>query len=286
MVNKKNHIDFVGVGAEKTGSSWLFKCLLEHPQICGPEKKETIFFDTTKIIGRAERKKSDYENFGIDYYSKYFKNCSSESVKGEFTTTYLHDKKVAGILKKHFPDLKIIILLRNPVEKCFAQYIGLGNPGLFNSFEEAITKEPEFIRRSFYTEYVREYIEKFPRQNILIGIYDDLKKSPEKFIAKVYTFLGVNNEFVPENLHRKVDSEKIKIVTDVRNKFISSNKVFNKIYIFSKILKINKIIKKIFLYTTKEPKIKEKTQVYLKSLFKQDVENLEQLIGIKLDSWK
>lgn len=278
-------VDFIGVGAEKTASSWLFKCLAEHPQICGAVGKETIFFDTTKILGRPDRQKSDYEKYGMEFYKKYFNHCPPGSVKGEFTTTYLHDKAAARRIYENFPKVKIIIILRNPIERSFAQYVAIQDADVFKNFEEALQREPEFIRRSFYTEYVQEYLKYFPKENIFIAIYENIALNPLNFVQEIYNFLGVKRDFVPASVNKKIDTEELKILTGLVNK-MNRNPLLRVLRGAARFVGMNKLLVKIGSLCVKKPVMKIETRDYLGEVFKKDIENLEKLIDRDLSRWK
>lgn len=283
--NKDFKIDFIGVGAEKTGSSWLFRCLSEHPQICGAKGKETTFFDTTKILGRLPREKSLYEKRGIEAYEHFFDHCPTNIIKGEFTTTYLHDKSVAKKIHDNFPEAKILINLRNPVDKAFAMYIGARDSHQYRTFEEALEKEPEFIRRSMYAEYVEEYLKFFPREQVYISFFDDLETNPLLFIQKIYKFLGVDSSFIPPSLRNQVDSEKMKTLTFVRNDLFKLT-LMKKMAGLIRFLRLNGMLKKLMLLAIPTPVINPETRKILKHKFLKDIDKLEKITGRDLSSWK
>src|SRR3989344_5640213 len=99
-------VDFIGVGAPKCGTTWIAECLAEHPDVCFSWNKEPHFFNRDR----------EYEK-SLDYYRTYFKNCENKKLRGEYTVNYLYFDSAADRIKKHFPGTKIIIALRNPIER-------------------------------------------------------------------------------------------------------------------------------------------------------------------------
>ena len=189
-------MDFIGVGAQKSGTSWIYACLYEHPQICAPIK-EIHFFSRKK-----------YEK-GIDWYLDKFSTCSANTLKGEFSTSYLYDKRSPVKIYKHFPNVKIIMVLRDPTKRAFSQYrntIKAGETPKSSSFEEIIDKDPSIIEQGMYYEQVKRYIDMFGKDRVLVLIYEDSKKDPAKFIKSIYTFLNINENFVPSMLHRSINT--------------------------------------------------------------------------------
>lgn len=279
--------DFIGVGGEKTASTWIYKCLLEHPQICGPQKKELAFFDTTKVIGWPAREKSEYEREGIEKYATYFSHCESGKIRGEFTVTYLHDKKVAKILSELFPKTKILISLRNPIDRTYSQYQGLREKdrAVYGSFEEALKQEPEFIRRSQYSEYIAEYYKYFPREQILIVLFDEIQTDPEKALEKIYTFLGVNATFRTASANQKERSAEQKKLQQFRDT-VHSSTVGRFLLTLGKSLNVNRFLKNVFLKFAKKDRMRPETRAKLCDTIAHDITELEKMLNTDLSNWK
>ena len=106
-----NFPDFIGIGAQKSGTSWLFKNLRKHPQLYFPETKEIHFFDW-------------YFYKGLNWYCKHFKDADISQYKGEITPCYsiLSEEKIKFIHQIN-PKLKIILLLRNPIERAWSHAV-------------------------------------------------------------------------------------------------------------------------------------------------------------------
>lgn len=184
-------INFIGVGAQRSGTSWTYACLYEHPEICIPIK-EIHFFSRPR-----------YEN-GIGWYEDNFKGCKAGSVCGEFSTSYLYSDVTAERIHKHYPDTKIIAILRNPITRALSQYgnaIKGGEIPESMPFTEYYTTEKSVLEQGLYAKQLAPYYKYFDSTQMLMLIYEDSKKDPEAFIKKIYTFLGVDTNFVPSMLH-------------------------------------------------------------------------------------
>ena len=278
-------VDFIGVGGEKTASSWIFQCLDEHPQICGARPKETLFFDTTKLIGEPLRSRSAYEEKGLSFYGNYFSHCPPNLIKGEFTTTYLHDKRVAKFIHETFPNAKILISLRDPIDRVYSQYLAVRHLNLFRNFEDALRCEPEFIRRSFYAEYVGEYFKFFPSEKILIVFYEDILDDAIKFIQNIYQFLEVDSQFVPPGIQVKKRSAEEKFLAKLHSNMMTS--ACGRMAIrLGRSTKINSVLKRGVMSLFRKPAMNQETKNYLKGMFKEDMENLESLLGRDCTFWK
>ncbi|MHA1284637.1 MAG: sulfotransferase family protein [Promethearchaeota archaeon] len=303
MASSGFKIDFILIGTAKAATSWIYEFLREHPEICVSSQKELYFFDR------------DY-NFrkGINYYKKFFKNCSNEKIIGEFTPSYI-DSRLAPIrIYKFFPDIKIIANLRNPIERIFSDYkfnvqMKL-KYGIYKSFDEAVRYDKELIELGFYYKKLIRYFKIFPKKNILILFFDDLIKNPFNFVKEIYKFLKLKDiEFIPESLSKKsnptgfnIVRERIPLISSImfrmrtiiiknypnKRKFIE--KVLNKTNlgeIIFKFLEYNRII-----ISEKNPEIdkfssiKTETKNYLKKIYLNDIKNLERLLNVNLSHWK
>ena len=295
--DKENNfkIGFIGVGSPKCATSWTYKCLAEHPEICMGEPKEIHFFHPNDKSGKYNWK---YEK-GLDFYKSHFSNCKPNQIIGEFGPLYFNDPDTPHLIKKHFPDVKIIINLRNPVDKIFSHYnhsITKNDTDL--TFEEAI-KNPEWIELfTKFHPHLKRFFDNFPRENILINIYEDIEKDPVKFIQRIYKFIGADENYVPKLAHTHINAAVARY--SKKNKKIKRNifkvyKFFKRLPILNKIiLKLknkgtsDKIIGKIDEATirkSEKPKMKPETREKLKKITAPEVEKVEKLLGYRIESW-
>jgi len=287
-------IDFIGIGAAKSGTSWIAQCLREHPEVNFSIKKELSFFNKQKGIYSTDIE-WHYPK-GIEWYRKHFKN-NPEKITGEFTTDYIYDKNSPILIRQNFPNVKIIVCLRNPVEMVYSEYWWY--KGIFKlenaaNFEEALKSQPQYVDRAKYYCQLRRYFDNFDKDNIHIIIYDDIKHKPEEVIKNLYSFLGVDANFIPESLCKKVNSSR-------KARYEALTKVFSIVTIMQK-YKLDFVFipfKKIGLYQQmltlyiklnsknfKYPEMDCGTRKYLKEVFREDINKTEQLINIFLDIWK
>ncbi len=286
MQNKDFKVDFIGIGVMKAASSWIFKCLMEHPEICGSSKKELHFFD------RPDNYKKE-----IDYYKSFFNNCSHNKVKGEYTPSYIFFKEVPKLIYKHFPEVKLILCLRNPIERAYSHYLhalSKSEKWSFKTFEEALGQRPEFLERGFYYQQLKKYFNLFPKENILVLIYEDIAKDPLRFVQNIYNFLEVNPNFVPQVAFQKSNTSILrfgpgfKLVKKVYPRLTQSPLGKFTISIL-KTLKIKKYIQHFDLSYTKIRKPKPMTTITRKKLqkiYQKDIKKLEKLINKDLSFWK
>ena len=185
--------NFLIVGAQKSGTTSLHIYLKEHPEVFMPEKlKEPKFFVSPifkKITSNQPlyTKVMNHSIFKWKDYLKLFEKIQKEKAIGESTTAYLYYYKVAiELIKEYLGDIKIIISLRNPIDRAFSAYLHLRRENFENiSFEEALKKENTrkglnwiplyyFTSIGFYYHQVKAYLDNFDRVKIVL--FDDLKK--------------------------------------------------------------------------------------------------------------
>ena len=197
-------IDFLGIGAQKSGTSWVYACLYEHPEICAPIK-ELHFFSRP----RFEK--------GKEWYERHFKKCAAGKKVGEFSTSYLFSKEAPQRIFDLYPDIKLIAILRNPVTRAVSQYKNAIKAGEINeekTFAAYMAQEPSVCAQGMYFQQLEHYTSLFAREQILLLVYEDSKKDPKAFMQKIYRFLGVDDTFVPSMLYSEINVARTpKVVT-------------------------------------------------------------------------
>ncbi len=288
-MDKNFNIDFIGVGFSRCGTTWIAKCLQEHPEICTPEWKETHFFDF------------DYNyNKGLDFYKSFFKDCEGK-VTGEYCPEYIYEEKALQRIKKHFPNAKIIVSVRNPTDRAFSHFLyGKRKNKYANEFSELFKTDPrEVIDRSKYAEYITTAYKYFAPKNVLIVVHDDYKNNPKEFIQNMYKFLEVDGEFIPPSLLIEMNKSK-----DLRYKFnwfeqLFTDRMRKKKRLFWRIIigvlkffKISSLL--IFLRgenkntnsSNEDEFISNNDRNRLRKIYKNDIESLEKILKRDLSVWK
>ena len=175
--------DFIGVGVQKAGTSWLAACLNEHPQVRIPIK-ETGFF-------------TDWYEVGVERYGeKLGEGTMSWQVVGEFSTKYFHVPGTAERIWMSFPFAKILVVLRNPVDRFESVWKHQRMRGRVVDFEQA-------FEWSKYADRLEEWLKWFPEMKVVL--YESLVGRPEYWIRELYRWLGVETEFRPGILRVRVN---------------------------------------------------------------------------------
>ena len=284
-------IDFLGIGAEKAISTWVADCLKEHPQICLSEPKEIHFFNE-KTAYIWHRKNSQFDK-GLGWYRKAFAHCKVGQLKGEFSTFYLWDEIVPGRVHKLFPNVKIIVTLRDPVQRAFSQYkmyryyFKKEN----RHFELVIENEPEYIEKGMYMRQLNNWLKYYRSDQIHVIIADDAQENPAQVIKELYTFLGVDPNFTPGNWNTRLNTAKqtrFPFVSELMGFFtrflVASN--LSKTVGWLKSLGLKNWAEKLNTKKIEPSKIDEKSTKFLYGAFKSDIEELETFLNRKLTNWK
>ncbi|MFT6898530.1 MAG: hypothetical protein ACJA13_002951 [Paraglaciecola sp.] len=266
---------FVGIGAQRSGTSWLYECLNEHPDVFMPQK-EVHYFD----------KLSKTKN--IDWYSNLFKNSDENKITGEITPDYMFHQYTIAELHKHFPDTKIIIILRNPLERSYSAYNLFKSHGRFQNinFNEALKAEPFLLEQSLYFEQIKNVYKYFPKEQVLIKFYDDIASQPLKFYQSVCDFLGLNSSFTPVSLKKIKNSSAMSSVQNKLNLPVFQKRIEQSVFKRPfKVLKTTKMAnwlkRKLILKDNKNIIVDEVIQEKLA----QDIKMLESLLKIQLNHW-
>ena len=290
-------IDFIGIGAPKSGSTWLGKVLTEHPQILfssQKSRKELHFFNSQDIWGDDGPGRFNNYDKGIDWYLDQFPPAQKNHIRGEFTISYMSDPTVHKRIKSYFPNVKIIATLRNPVDMVYSLFRYFENGAILNipdTFETTI-KSGIFLDKGFYFKHLSNFFESFPKKNIHIILHDDINKDPTKVVKDLYRFLNVDANFIPPSLNIRVNE-----AFTVRSKLLKRiGRIFFKYLILLRLRFLSKKIiesrkaQNIYAFINKKPAkyppIKQEMRSKLYNLYSSDIEQLEKLIGRDLSIWK
>ena len=196
--------NFFLVGTQKAGTWSLYAYLAQHPQVFMSPVKEPGHF--------APEQCREPFIFHWDEYVRLFDGVSDEIAIGEATATYLWSETAPHNISARFPQARIIIILRDPADRAYSQYLYMLSAGrTCRSFRQQIDiglkPEPQefsvlwpFLELGFYHDQVERYLRVFPRAQIHIAYYEDLQERPASLMQELFSFLGVDPEFVP-NVH-------------------------------------------------------------------------------------
>jgi hypothetical protein len=271
--------DFVGVGAHRSGTTWIYEMLKSHPQVCMSPEKELNFFNQS------------YQK-GVQWYESFFSKCNKNLTVGEFSPAYLADNRVPERMKALIPEVKLIISVRNPINQIYSRYCYMVSRQLYDkSFDCALKDGSYLIEQAYYYQHINRFLNFFERSQILILIYEDLERNPLSFLNQIYTFLGINNSYVPPNYIKRVHSTRMPRNRYLEASVVAIRKGLKGLQLFFLIEQIKKrrIAEKIRALNTKRTTtfsdMDPTTRLRLNAIFKDENKMLSDFLGRDLSYW-
>jgi hypothetical protein len=171
--------NFLYVGPDKAGSSWLHEMLIKHPDVYLTPDKDLYFFDR-------------YYDRGTEWYAAKFRDARGEKVVGEICQDYLFHPEAAARIKATLGPVKVMVSLRDPVERAWSSYLYMRKHGIGpDTFAEALRTRPELLEHGRYATGLDRFLEQVPRELVHVALFDDLAADPQLFLNGVTDFLGV-----------------------------------------------------------------------------------------------
>jgi hypothetical protein len=270
----RNVPDYLYIGTSKAGSTWLFRTLKWHPQIYAYPGKNLGFFSTR------------FEN-GWDWYLSNFKPEPQHKAVGEISHSYLASDKAPARIKDLLPDVKMIVTLRDPVERTFSDYLDrVKNGGMTGTFEEELARDPGLVNRSRYGTQLSRYLELFDRDQIHISVFDDLAANPNAFASGIFEFLGVDVLPLPAKIENKVlpaGTPRNRTVAGGAKALSTLARRLGLNWLRGKV-KTSRAVRNILYrpYGDDKPTIKPETAAQLRETFRSELELLDKVAGTNL----
>jgi len=206
IMGLNNKVDFVVAGAQKSGTNALNDLLKLHPQLCFTKKKkrnELHFFDDDRLF-------TGWINSNHKYHM-HFSPRQSHQLIGDVTPAYMYHPNAAERMSKYNPKLKIIVILRNPIERAFSHWnMQTKRKRESRPFLEAIkcelvtphktfphrskrfSFENRYLARGLYTEQIMRLHFFFPKKQVYILKNEDLRLNPDKTLEDIFDFLSID----------------------------------------------------------------------------------------------
>jgi hypothetical protein len=297
-----NSIDFICVGAQKSGTTTLHHILQQHPSIFLPDCKECHFFDT-----------GDYHNGIHWYYQTYFAKATESHLNGEITPSYMVMPEVAGRLAETVDNnLKLLFLLRDPVDRAVSHFID--NPGETRSFRDAInqdlteferkgylpaTKDTNYPRgnyivRGFYAQQIKRFLKYFSIQNMHFVQFSAFVNNTGKELEKILDFLELENIDLNTDVHKNASQPRRRsiflrsLLYGAPSNFVDSLLNNNRIRQFA--LQTRKNILELYESFLPVPRdyseIPNDVQERLREYYRESMDSLEAITGSSFEDWK
>ena len=207
--------NFLVIGAAKSGTTSLYRYLEQHPEVYVNAKEPSFFALEGQDVSYAGP--GDQEGFitravvELDKYEAIFDGIEDEHAFGEASVLYLYSPIAPQKIKKYVPNVKLIAILRNPVDRAYSSYMHLRRDGRepIADFMQALHEEEERVaanwehqwhyqRLGCYYTQLKRYYDLFAEEQLLILSYDQFLQEPITIMQEIFTFLGVDSSFEPD----------------------------------------------------------------------------------------
>ena len=288
-----NRPGFLCVGPGKTGTTWLWSQLAQHPEIFLPKKKEINYFNAESpenpVVGNPNALRS------IDWYLQYFKSARPTQLCGEFSPSYFWSLGAAERIRAFDGGMRILAMLRDPVERSYSHYLYRRQMGSSKtkSFETEIKSCPFILDRSRYFDHLCRYFDRFPRDRVMVLFFDDMVRNPSELIRDVERFLGVSG-LIPDKLGREINASGDARFPVVNRAIAFSRRIFLRyspdlVMDWGRRLSLDYFVDRIRsgnVVRATKPRLNVELERELRRWFRSDIESLESLLQRDLSSWK
>jgi hypothetical protein len=269
---------FLIVSAPKSGTTALAAYLAEHPQVFVSAEKELHFFD------------DKYER-GLDWYRSNFAGAGDAKAVGEATPTYYMEARTLERMAEVVPNARLVALLRNPIEAAWSNYWMQRSLGFERrSFEDALRDEREdrryehrsvrYVAAGRYAERLQRMCERYPREALLVKLFEDLRDAPEATFAEVCRHVGVDDTYSVPSLGAVVNPS-TKLRSERLRHLMLKYRAWKRLP-FGLAMAIDRLNR----YEAKYPKMDARTRTALADLYRAPNEELGRWLGRDLSGWR
>lgn len=173
--------NFLFLGPDKSGSTWIYHLLDRHP-------------DAFMVPGKGLYYFSSHFDRGAEWYLSFFQDAGKLRVRGEVSHNYLSCAAAPARIHAFSPKMRLMVCLREPADRAFSAYLHALKNGRYaepTSFEEALETDPTLRDHGRYATHLREFDRLFPRDQLLVTLFDDLKSNPQSFADQICDFLDL-----------------------------------------------------------------------------------------------
>ena len=312
---------FIIIGAAKSGTSALHSYLQQHPQVYMSRAKETNFFawlDTDEPafdviprnaqMDRREESRIRYnksKDRSVKSWAEYedlFAAVHNEVAVGESSPFYLYNPECAGRIRKHLPNARLIAVLRNPIDRAYSHLLHYRRDGIekHETMDAALADEDisvedvwwgmrHYVRAGFYSKQVQRYYDQFPEDQLLVLLYDDLKKDTAGTIRQIFGHIGVDTTFQPETSarHNVSGIPKNRYLHELLSRPNQLKQVLKKVLPDGLRTAIagSEFVSRLRMSNLKRDSLPQETRVRLKEVYVDDILELQDILHRDLSVW-
>ncbi|MDZ7627739.1 MAG: sulfotransferase [Parvularculaceae bacterium] len=266
---------FIIIGAVKGATTWSARALSRNRAVFIPGPEPHYF-------------SSDYSK-GLDWYLSLFADAPPGAVIGEKSADYLAHPEAAERMVSLVPDARLIVQLRNPVERAYSDYCMLyrrgtvrARPAAYFAPDRVDGASERFLTGGLYADHLQRYLDHFVREQILILLVDEITSSPTPVFNRILNHIGLPATTADVSTERENDSAAPLLPLGVRS-------VLKPLKNAVKPLRGNPVFEAVrgaFAREVKYPPLDDEAREYLQTFYRADIRALESLIGRDLGHWK
>ncbi len=268
---------FLGVGPPRTGTTWLHETLVGRVNL--PQaNKEIHFFDRCY-------------DFGLEWYAGNF-DQSSHLITGEICPTYFASAEARDRIALLSPRPKIICTFRDPVVRVFSLYkIKRAYGDITLDFRDALTQDPELMESSRYAHHLAEWRRIFGPNNVMAAFYEDFAADQQSYLDRILDFIEVPRFALEERHEDKVHSSegtvypRSLLITQLGSNvagWLKARHLGNLV----ESIKHSSLMSLFVGGNDRIPPLPKEQASELRSIFRTEIEALEQLVNRDLSAWK
>lgn len=283
-------LDVIGIGSPRCGTTWLAECLAAHPELDFCKYKEPNHFLRREFVKELYDARS---SMLFIHSGEEFRRCFENNgrQRGEFSVFYIYDEASLRAIKDHNPDVRLVLALRDPVDAAYSNYSY--NTGarqrrddLASSFLCALGRDREHRFLYSYSERVSRLYRLFPRENVHIVLFDDIDAKPAQTLRDLYSFIGIDPGFEAPGAHEAVHPAK-----RVRSMLLANVAKPGSVLLARAGLKKPLVLAyrwydRLNKSPLQRPPLSFAQRSEAAQVFAADIVDLEQITGLRLDTWK
>lgn len=296
MIKNSTKPNVILIGAQKCGTTSLFDWISQHPDVHGHKgMKDYNFFAKDEL----------YNGLGVKWFEKQFKNCNSKVVL-HGSVSYVFFKKAADRIYDFNEDIKLILVLRNPVQRAISSFndlrkIGKDQGKTINEIfeynlelvkagknQEEVHFMDSILTQGLYSEQIENFSKFSKKGNLKIILFDDLVKSPHIVMKDIFDYINVDNFFEPILEKKNVQGAPKSIMLQNFFQNLKAPKFLKKYLPVASLSQFKTYLIRTFNTTDLEVKsaLDPQDLNYLKDFYSEEITRLESLLKLNLDRWR
>jgi len=265
--------DFVIIGATKSATTWLTTNLRAHPQVFMPSPELHYF--------------SRWFDRGDDWYRAQLAGAGAGQLLGEKSASYLPHPEAPRRLHSLLPRAKLLVQLRNPVERAYSDYCmhyrrGEVSRDLGRYLDARQTPIPRLLEDGFYHRHLMRFLAVFSSEQVKILLYDDIRERPGEVFRGVCGYLGIDDAIAPQTVERRVKDKATPVVPPGARRLLAPLKALVEPYRETRaFVAARSLIARQLRYPPLTPELRLRLEAH----YAEDVGRLAELLGRDLSIW-